>query len=37
MQIEHAATQLAKPGDKVGIHVEEHAREHDNVFRIVPG
>jgi len=36
MQIEHAATQVAKVGDKVGIRVDEHAREHDQVFRVLP-
>ncbi len=36
MQIEHAQVQTAKPGDKIGIRMEEHAREHDKVYRVVP-
>jgi translation elongation factor EF-1alpha len=37
MQVEHASVQAAKPGDEVGLKVAEHAREHDEVFRVVPG
>jgi len=36
MQIEHAQIQVAKPGDKIGIRVADHAREHDQVFLVVP-
>ncbi len=36
MQIEHAAVQSAKVGDNVGVQVVEHAREHDQVYRVVP-
>jgi translation initiation factor IF-2 len=36
MQIEHATVQSAKPGDRIGIQVVDHAREHDNVYRVVP-
>ncbi len=36
MQIEHAQVQSAKPGDRIGIRVSEHAREHDQVYRVTP-
>jgi putative protease len=36
MQIDRAPVETAKPGDEIGIRVEEHAREHDKVYRIVP-
>jgi len=36
MQIEHAPVQSAKVGDKIGIRVAQHAREHDNVYRVTP-
>ena len=36
MQIEHASVQSAKVGDKIGIQVVEHAREHDKVYRVSP-
>ena len=36
MQIEHQAVQAAKVGDKIGIRVADHAREHDQVFLVVP-
>jgi translation elongation factor EF-1alpha len=36
MQIEHEAVQTAKAGDKIGIRVAEHAREHDEVYKVVP-
>lgn len=35
MQIEHASVSNAKPGDKVGIKVKEHVREHDVVYKVV--
>ena len=34
MQIEHEIVEEAKVGDSVGIKVNEHAREHDRVFKI---
>lgn len=27
---------LAKAGDRIGVHVSEQAREHDEVYRITP-
>ena len=36
MQIEHAAVQSAKVGDKIGVQVVDHAREHDQVYRVTP-
>lgn len=36
MQIDGAAVELAKVGDEIGIKVGEHAREHDEVFRVTP-
>ena len=35
MQMEHASVTIAKSGDKVGIQVKEHAREHDVVYKAV--
>ena len=35
MQIEHAPVQSAKVGDVIGLQVAEHAREHDEVFRVL--
>ena len=35
MQIEHASADSAKVGDQIGIRVVEHAREHDQVYRVV--
>ena len=32
MQIDHAAVEVAKPGDEIGLTVIEHAREHDTVY-----
>lgn len=37
MQVEHAPVQVARPGDQVGLKVVAHAREHDKVYRVVPG
>lgn len=34
MQIEHNKLQEAKVGDMVGIKVNEHLREHDQVFKV---
>jgi translation elongation factor EF-Tu-like GTPase len=36
MQIDRAAVETAKVGDLIGIKVAEHAREHDQVFRVLP-
>lgn len=35
MQIDRAAVQAAKVGDEVGVQVPEHAREHDQVYKVV--
>jgi len=32
MQVDHAAVEVAKPGDQVGLRVIDHAREHDIVY-----
>jgi translation initiation factor IF-2 len=37
MQIDRAPVESAKVGDEIGIKVSEHAREHDNVYRVIPG
>ena len=36
LQIEHATVDAAKKGDAVAIKVVDHAREHDQVFRVTP-
>ena len=36
MQIERQSVEVARPGDDIGVKVLEHAREHDEVFRITP-
>jgi putative protease len=36
MQIEHTAVPVAKVGDQIGVRVVEHAREHDQVYRVLP-
>lgn len=36
MQIEHASIPVAKKGDQIGIKVDAHAHEHDQVFKILP-
>jgi len=36
MEIERAPIEVAKVGDEIGLKVSEHAREHDNVYRVVP-
>ena len=35
IQIEHAPVPSAKAGDVIGIQVIDHAREHDQVFRVL--
>ena len=34
MQIEHTDAQEAKVGDLVGVKINEHVREHDQVFKV---
>ena len=36
MQIERAAVESAGVGDQIGVKVAEHAREHDQVYRVLP-
>jgi putative protease len=36
MQLEHDSVQSAKVGETVGIKVIEHARQHDEVFKVTP-
>lgn len=36
MQIDRAPVESAKVGDAIGVQVVEHAREHDDVFRVLP-
>ena len=36
MQVDRATIEQAKVGDEVGMKVADHAREHDEVFRVVP-
>jgi putative protease len=36
MQIENQSVEVAHPGNDVGIKVVEHAREHDEVFKVTP-
>ena len=31
-----ALAESAKAGDRIGVHVSEHAGEHDKVYRITP-
>ncbi len=36
MQLEHGTVASAAVGDSIGIKVGEHAREHDEDFRVIP-
>ena len=36
MQVENQAVEVAKPGDDIGLKVPEQAREHDDVFKVMP-
>jgi putative protease len=36
MQVEGESIEVAHPGDDVGMKVIEHAREHDQVFKVIP-
>ena len=33
MEVEHAKVDSAAPGDDVALHVADHVREHDQIFR----
>jgi putative protease len=35
MQVDHQAVTVAKAGQSVGIHLAEHAHEHDKVYKVV--
>ena len=35
MQLEHKEIQEGKVGDQVGVKVNEHVREHDEVFKVI--
>jgi len=35
IQIEHEQVEKAGPGDVIGIKVDEHAREHDIVYKVL--
>lgn len=35
MQVDRAPVETANVGDEIGIQVVEHAREHDQVYRVV--
>ncbi len=32
MELQHESTNIAKPGDSVGIAMDEYTREHDSVY-----
>ena len=36
MQVDREPVESAKVGDEVGVQVAEHAREHDEVYRLLP-
>jgi putative protease len=36
MQVDRAPVEIARPGDHIGVQVVDHAREHDQVFRVEP-
>lgn len=33
MEVEHTSISEAKPGDDVALHVDDHVRENDKIFR----
>jgi translation elongation factor EF-1alpha len=33
MEVDHTAIQEAKPGDDVALHVDDHVRDHDKIYR----
>jgi putative protease len=37
IELEHAAVQVARIGDHIGMQVHQRAREGDDVFRLAPG
>ncbi|HEX3220672.1 MAG TPA: translation elongation factor-like protein [Candidatus Limnocylindria bacterium] len=37
MEVEHAKVDVASPGDDVALHVNNHVRDHDLIFREAPG
>ena len=37
MQVENREVQTARTGDDVGVKVVDHAREHDEVFKVTEG
>ncbi len=36
MQIENQKVEVARAGDEIGLEVADHAREHDEVFKVLP-
>ncbi|MEW6252638.1 MAG: EF-Tu/IF-2/RF-3 family GTPase [Planctomycetota bacterium] len=36
MQVDRKPVEVARPGDEIGIKVAEHAREHDQIYRVLP-
>lgn len=36
MQVESESVEIARPGDDIGLKVKDHAREHDDVFKVTP-
>ncbi len=36
IQIDRQPVEVAKVGDAIGIRVPEHAREHDDVYKVLP-
>jgi len=34
MQLEHGSIEVGKPGQEIAISVKEHARQHDEVFKV---
>ena len=34
MQLEHESVEVGKPGQEIAIKVKEHARQHDEVFKV---
>jgi putative protease len=36
MQVDRAPVNTAKVGDEIGVRVNEHVRDHDKVYRVVP-
>ncbi len=36
MEVQHRHVEAAHPGDDIALKVNEHAREHDTVYKVVP-